>query len=236
MKDLSYTSRLLFSVKGFTTYFLEGNIRILICLFYTAFLTEIHSNRDIPYLYLFLVILFRSWAIAMDSQPNRKRSSRWTEREDQYLCYLIQDCKLDNWSEIASQMEHNGFQKRPAHQYRIRWENCLDPTLIKEEWTEEENRTIINLQKKIGNKWAEIAKHLKGRYPLILNVILRSITAVKNHWYSTIRKCNRKLLNYVSDEVVRCASDWNCVRIRRFVNPRHCCYQDSVIVSRTVFF
>ena len=144
MKDLSYTSRLLFSVKGFTTYFLEGNIRILICLFYTAFLTEIHSNRDIPYLYLFLVILFRSWAIAMDSQPNRKRSSRWTEREDQYLCYLIQDCKLDNWSEIASQMEHNGFQKRPAHQYRIRWENCLDPTLIKEEWTDEKTAQVTN--------------------------------------------------------------------------------------------
>ena len=168
----------------------------------------------------------------MDGQPNRKRSNRWTEREDQCLCYLIQDCKLDNWSEIASQMEHNGFQKRPAHQYRIRWENCLDPTLIKEEWTEEENRTIINLQKKIGNKWAEIAKHLKGRYQSIVGMISRSITAVKNHWYSTIRKCNRKLLNYVSDEVVRCASDWNCVKVLGFVNHRHCRYQDSLIMSR----
>lgn len=150
----------------------------------------------------------------MDGQPNRRRNNRWTENEDRYLRYLIQSCKIENWSDIAIQMEYNGFQKRPVHQYRIRWENSLDPNLIKEEWTEEENRIIVDLQKRIGNKWAEIAKHLKGRYHQVVIVIFRSITAVKNHWYSTLRKHHRRLLNYVSDEVIRCVDDWNCVIIK----------------------
>jgi hypothetical protein len=44
-----------------------------------------------------------------------------------------------------------------------RFQNILDPVIVKKPWTAEEDEAITQLVAILGNKWVAIAKHLPGR-------------------------------------------------------------------------
>lgn len=70
---------------------------------------------------------------------------------------------------------------RTGKQCRERWYNHLSPSINKSTWTESEIQIVFDLQKVYGNHWSRISQHLQGR----------TDNAVKNLYYSSIRKSQR---------------------------------------------
>lgn len=56
-------------------------------------------------------------------------------------------------------------KKKKKHCFKYcRWHNHLNPDIKKDAWTLEEELALMNAHRMHGNKWAEIAKVLPGRY------------------------------------------------------------------------
>lgn len=97
----------------------------------------------------------------------------WQPEEDDEIRRCIAN-GITRWSEIAMRVPG-----RIGKQCRERWFNHLDPSIKHGEWTEEEDRLLIEGQRALGNKWSQIAKHyLPGRPE----------NAVKNRWNAATRR------------------------------------------------
>lgn len=106
------------------------------------------------------------WRKALDPSVVK---GHWHPEEDARLLELVKK-NPKNWGYVAKEIVG-----RTPKQCRERFHNHLDPTIKKGNWTFKEDELIVQIQKKLGNKWAEIAKRLEGRTENSVKIRWKSI-------------------------------------------------------------
>ncbi|CAI9761597.1 unnamed protein product [Fraxinus pennsylvanica] len=101
----------------------------------------------------------------------------WTSAEDAILIEYVTKHGEGNWNAVQ---KHSGLA-RCGKSCRLRWANHLRPDLKKGAFTPEEERRIIELHVKMGNKWARMAAELPGR----------TDNEIKNYWNTRIKRRQR---------------------------------------------
>jgi hypothetical protein len=79
-----------------------------------------------------------------------------------------------NWVVIARYLPG-----RLGRQCRERWHNVIDPSIVRREWTQEEDLFIIVQFNQIGSRWSQISK----MEPLIG----RTVSQIKNRYYQNLK-------------------------------------------------
>nr|CAB3474587.1 unnamed protein product [Digitaria exilis] len=82
----------------------------------------------------------------------------WTSAEDAILVDYVKKHGEGNWNAV----QKNTGLLRCGKSCRLRWANHLRPNLKKGAFTPEEERLIIQLHAKMGNKWARMAAHVSA--------------------------------------------------------------------------
>ncbi|KAK7390544.1 hypothetical protein VNO78_25852 [Psophocarpus tetragonolobus] len=90
-----------------------------------------------------------------------KERQPWRAEEDALLRSYVKQYGPREWNLVSQRMKTP--LNRDAKSCLERWKNYLKPGIKKGSLTEEEQRLVIRLQAKYGNKWKKIAAEVPGR-------------------------------------------------------------------------
>lgn len=90
-----------------------------------------------------------------------KERQRWRPEEDALLRAYVRQYGARDWHLLSERM--NQPLNRDAKSCLERWKNYLKPGIKKGSLTDDEQRLVIRLQAKHGNKWKKIAAEVPGR-------------------------------------------------------------------------
>lgn len=106
------------------------------------------------------------------------RKNAWSREEDDILARVVEQYGASKWTKVAAHLPG-----RMGKQCRERWFNHLTPEVKKGEWSPAEDELIMAAVQEHGTKWSVIVKQLPGR----------SDNAIKNRYYSAVRKASRQV-------------------------------------------
>ncbi|PHT34728.1 Transcription factor MYB48 [Capsicum baccatum] len=108
------------------------------------------------------------------AQEEIMRRGPWTEEEDLQLVFYVKLFGDRRWDFLA---KVSGL-KRTGKSCRLRWVNYLNPDLKRGKMTPQEERVVLELHSKWGNRWSRIARKIPGR----------TDNEIKNYWRTHMRK------------------------------------------------
>ncbi|CAH0490498.1 unnamed protein product [Peronospora farinosa] len=131
----------------------------------------------------------RNWKSIAEEVPGRNHTQclqRWTKvlapglvkghwrpDEDELLKELVAEGRK-NWGQVATRIPG-----RTSKQCRERWYNHLDPSIIRGEYSQAEDRMILDAQSRLGNRWSAIAAMLPGRTEDAVKIRWKSLCRVR---------------------------------------------------------
>uniref|UniRef100_A0A5B7BBT0 Transcription factor GAMYB n=1 Tax=Davidia involucrata TaxID=16924 RepID=A0A5B7BBT0_DAVIN len=111
------------------------------------------------------------------SRQQALKKGPWTVAEDGILTEYVKRHGEGNWNAV----QRNSGLLRCGKSCRLRWANHLRPNLKKGTFSPEEEKLIIELHAKLGNKWARMASQLPGR----------TDNEIKNYWNTRVKRRQR---------------------------------------------
>ncbi|KAH3678431.1 hypothetical protein WICMUC_001448 [Wickerhamomyces mucosus] len=81
------------------------------------------------------------------------KGGAWTNIEDEILKAAVTKYGLNQWARVASLLA-----KKTAKQCKARWQEYLDPRIIKSDWSQEEDERLLSVARLRPNQWRSIGQ------------------------------------------------------------------------------
>ncbi|KAL7128785.1 hypothetical protein ABFS83_13G017500 [Erythranthe nasuta] len=119
----------------------------------------------------------RETPLAAVKSRNGLKKGPWTSNEDSTLIEYVKNHGEGNWNAV----QRNSGLSRCGKSCRLRWANHLRPNLKKGAFSADEEKLIVELHAKYGNKWARMASQIPGR----------TDNEIKNYWNTRLKRRQR---------------------------------------------